>query len=444
MITRFSYSLIVVLLLLLGSCDQASVEDTPEGKSYAASLALDEGNYQQTLDILGNCSDFSGDAYYDCLLDVAAAYLGLAGMDLLTIAQEVLQIHIDGPKQGVSESKQITQLIVAKITHEAVAKANDHLATILSQLESSYIDNINRPAGVCTLDLFDNLQLQSQEACLMANPLLLQQKITGSDNNSSANSGSVAVSLQDITDFSNILTEANPTLDNKALSRILSNQQPLDINDLNNNDAHDALDAQGCLIEQYVASVTPTSCTDAGRVLLSMEQKSSNAFASSNNSDVAGLHSVVVVISDDNGMPTSSTLYYLVEVGDSTSVVSTEGYANAQLQSTQQCNQQQHVNGIDCFPKPILQGDGSVKNSNDNIAETFNDEAKFKAIANLTFNDEDDLSEQEKQQRLQRDICDFTGEPSKTNRGNCEWDDTTGKLIYPQTQIIDYWQSQGK
>ncbi|MDR2152153.1 MAG: hypothetical protein LBO72_04975 [Helicobacteraceae bacterium] len=163
-----SVSLITAVLataLFFCGCDAQS---SSEADRYDRQKSLDEGDYDRVLELTNACG---GDQA--CLLDRAAAYMGLAGFDAPTIIKAVADSDDDSSDQGyfaklkpyIKEDANNT-LNHAKNTYESVIK-------VRSYSTASCADNVNSVLNKHEKDACANYGLS-----VLARSAVLANKIT--------------------------------------------------------------------------------------------------------------------------------------------------------------------------------------------------------------------------------------------------------------------------
>ena len=416
----------LTIILISGSLIASCGEDpnqTPQGKLNEAALKLDKKDYHGVIDILGDCSEFSGEDYELCILDLSAAYFGLAGMNMLSLGQDILQIEADDPDiSGEALATEITILLINKISSDYVKQAIE----ILNQLFARYFEE---DARVCTPATYENLRLNLQNACFAQNPLLLQQVLNESNSNTAKSD--VSFSLEDLIEYTDIISEIATNIDINDVSNIVTGKEVSDDKDFDGNKSHDSIDFTQCIMEDYVSTQTDShGCSSNENI--QMERLSTNAF--SGNNELNDIHSVKLTMTTNENSPS----YFLVIAStDRNSTANqtlsvTDGGVRSDAQTP--CSP---INGTDCFPKPILQDDGP-KTFNDSAVELFKNDNSFNAIAVMLA--DDDTTDEDARKELQIDICGSNGGEPLVGDNGCERDPSdNNKLIIPDTKIIEYF-----
>ena len=220
---RFSTLLLLVFLILFSSCKK----DEDKSKRYEVSKLLDDGEFQQALNELGNCDD-GAFTKEECHLNRGMAYYGLAGYDLTIIGEDLYRIYIDKQLNEIEKNIKITSMIVSKFRGNYMSLGVIEYKKVLA-LQGKFESD-------CYSQLFKNLDSYSQQACISLNPVLLLEVIDNKGLNK------FSVDLEDLIDFQNTVRGIVPGISSDEVAKILNGQT--------SDKANNELDATQCILNQ--------------------------------------------------------------------------------------------------------------------------------------------------------------------------------------------------
>jgi hypothetical protein len=230
---KLSIASILSVAVLFTACGK----DSDQAKAYDIQLALDSGDNQKVIDLLGDCSQYSGTQKDKCYLDLGAAYFGEADFDMISMAQEFANISDD--LNSSEKSKKFNEIVFSKLD-------NKNLQLGINQ----YKKIVDNNSSVCTESNYDSLKSNSQQACISINPLLLSE-IIDDDNKADDNKSTSSVSLEQIIEFKDVLKDAVPELSSSDLVSVFNGGDVEPSKDANNNDKLDSVEATTYAIEVF-------------------------------------------------------------------------------------------------------------------------------------------------------------------------------------------------
>jgi len=398
------------VLLLSGCGGTIGDKDTDEAKQYEAQMALDAGDYDKAIALLEK--DCAGYGYEACQLQLGSAYLGKAGMDIITLGKELVKIDGNQTATDTQKDTQVMTVLFDIIFDDAVAQGAQIYKNLLP-LNGSECNSVSYP-------LLTGVQKQ---ACLAINPILLQELLADDDT---ATTESLAVDIETIAEFKDVLEAVIPGITTEEIVSILDDSTPDASKDVNNNGDIDSLEATECGIDAY--NNNPSGGFSGYACDASVLGYDLGQIAFDGISDT--IYGVRVEVASSTAYDDVNFTRLVTEVTTNVYTnVTTDGYCTT---AGVTCT----AGDAGCYPCPVAT-DGNVSTLNDTVVDVLNDESLLTSIAIMSDSD-DTLTSEEKVDNFTNDVCNVTGTASSTNTGSCTWDATEGTLVITQDALLDY------
>jgi len=405
--------------ILLSTCVATSLlftgcgEDTDESKAYDIELALDNGEYDKVITTLDDCSTYIGDKKLNCYLNLGAAYFGKASFDMISLSQEITSV--DESLSSDEKSKKFNEIIFNKLD-------NTNLETGIAWYKKLLTNN---NSNVCNAKDYKALNAYQKEACISLNPLLLSDLLNDQDTSSDSE---VAVSLEQIIQFKNVMQDAVPELTSSDLVAIISKDKLDDAKDINNNGKLDSTEVTNYVIKVFNGKTWSDSS------LTHSDVNSNNLYTKS------GLENTTYVKVTVSGTSSTKDYYRVMQkidgVDKNTSLTIIPNIACNPANETSSAYSANSINGTTILPCIKLKDDGNVTSLNDSVTNILNDDDLINSIALSSDSEDDNKNDQTKIDDFQKKMCDINGSISSSNTGNCEYSDN--KLVITQDAFINY------
>ena len=399
------------IALLFTACEK----DSDEAKEYKIQLALDSGDNDKVIELLGDCSSFSGSAKNDCFLNLGAAYFGKAKFDIISLSKEISKI--DDSLSDDDQSKEFKKIIFEKLDNKNLQKG-------INQYKNLLIDN---NSSVCNPKSYDeNLTAIQKQACVSINPLLLSDIIDDDDNNKSKSTTSV--SIEQIIQFKDVLQNAVPELKSSELIAIMDGDDNLSSDvDANENNILDSIEAT-----DYVLKIANGNLWNGDAGVSNSDMKT-NVYI---NTKLANVNYYEITVSNATNTNVYHRLTQKIENSSTFTLLTTIPELSCDDNNTQISGD---INGTTVLPCVKLKEDGNITSLNDSVVNILNNDSLLNSIALASESEDDATSDENKIKDFKNDICDIPEgtQASTTNKGLCEVDDN-GKITITQDALIDY------
>ncbi len=409
----------IILLIFIG-CNNTKENE----KDYDTQAALDNGDFDKVINILGNCSQFSGNKQNNCYIDISAAYFGKARFDVLSLAKEFTAI--DDSLADDIKSKEFNKIIFSKLDDENLKIG----LTYLNKL-------VGNDSSICNeKDYNTKLTKIQKQACLSINPMLISSL---SDDDKEAG----AASLEDIIKFKDVIKDAVPELESEDIVSILDGDDLEQSKDANDNDKLDSLEATDFALKVFADGNTTYKGAD-NNVSSDFNRTISYTHAAL---DTKTLKIAKIKIDGSGAGRTDNFFYRVVDITTYTPDYNTTLTTLSDVVCDQDNKTLPNSNSDDItdtsnntvLPCIKLNEDGNATNLNDSVVNLLNDDDMLKTIA-LSKDSESDDTDDEKVIKFKKEICEIDNANAidDTNTGKCEWDVANSKLIINQDAFIDY------
>ena len=409
------------VLLLSGCGGTIGDKNTDEAKQYEAQMALDAADYDKAIALLEkDCAGFDREA---CLLNLGSAYLGKAGMDIISLGKDL--VRIDG-NDSVPSGWTTAQIDAWKDTQTMTVLFNIIFDDAVKAGAEIYKQLLDNNGTECNMNQYTTLTGVQKQACIAINPILLQELLADDDT---AVTEGLAVDIESIADFKDVLGAVIPGITTAEIVSILDDSTPDASKDVNNNQDIDSMEATECGMAAYndngnsgfssyqcIATETSVRATDLNEINFT-----------DINETIYGVY-VDVISSTSYDDVNFTRLVTAVSPGVYTNVT-TDGYCTT---AGATCT----AGSTGCYPCPVVT-DGELQTLNSTVVNVLNNETLLTSIAIMSDSD-DTLTSTEKVDNFKNDVCNVTGTAGSTNTGNCTWDSTEGTLVISQDALLDY------
>jgi len=405
MLVPASFSL---ALLLSGCGGTMGDKNTDEAKQYEVAMALDAGEYDKAIALLSK--DCGGFDYAECQLNLGSAYLGKAGMDIISLGRELVKIDGNTTATDAQKDTQTMTVLFDIITDPSIAVG----AAIYKNL-------LDSNGTECNGADYPTLTEVQKQACIAVNPILLQELLAEDTNQETE-----AVDIATIVQFKDVLDAAVPGITTAEIVSILDNSTPDASKDVNSNTDIDSMEATDCAINAKTNGTFDNTCTsDTSVTAIDMGVKDFTNVTET-------LYGVNVTVTSNTTYDDGNFTRFVTDIGGGTySTVTTSGYC--QLDGTTTCSEGE----ADCYPCPTFNADGTLATLSGSVTNVLNNDDLLTSIALMSDSDTTKTSD-EKVADFKNDVCNVTGTADATNTGNCTWDATENKLVIDQSALIDY------
>lgn len=361
--------------LLFSGCGTFGDDSTDESKKYEVSSAIDAGEYDKAITMLE--ADCAGFTYEECQLNLGAAYLGKAGMDVVSLGRDL--IIIDGNDSATDSQKevQIMTTLFDIVFDSSMTAGTREYKKLLENNDSS----------VCNAADYVNLTSYQQQACIAINPILLQELMADETDTET-----MAVDMETIAQFKDVLNAVIPGITTSEIVTILNTDTSADSEkDVNGNGDLDAMEATDCAMNAYTNTAFDNSCTSDSSV--SGTDLGTLGFSGINET-IYGVD-VAVVSSTMYENANFTRLVTEIETGVYTTVT-TEGFCKTDLTVC--------VEGDSgCYPCPVVV-DGELQTLGVAVADILNNDDLLTSIAIVSDSDTTKTSD-EKVADLKTEMC---------------------------------------
>jgi hypothetical protein len=391
-------------------------ENSDEAKEYDIQLALNSGEYDKAISLLGDCSSYSGTKKENCYLDKGSAYFGKADFDRISMAQDFAGVADD--LNSTEESKAINKIIFKKLDDKNLQLGITEYKQVLKDSNSS----------VCTEANFKSLSINSRQACLAINPILLIDVLD--EDNNDTNKSTLIVSLEQIIEFKDVLKDAVPELNSEDLISVFDGDTLDTQKDANQNGTLDSIEATNYAINVFALN---KSWTDT------------NVSSDYNRTDTTYTHTA---LKDKNitltkitisGAENNNSFYRLIEYTKDFNTTLTTIPNTVCLKDNKPIEGattlRDYIDKNSSYLPCILIEDRNATTFNDSVVGALNSDL-IQSIA-LTKDSDDKKTDTQKVAEFKTEICDSNGTVSTTNLGKCKLD-TNNKVIITQEALISY------
>jgi len=430
--------------------------DDGDVNRYETLKLLNDGQYDQALNKLTNCKGFSED---ECNMNRGAAYYGRGGFDLLDMGRKLLVTDTNSSASEEWKEQKMTEILMDPIVNggddiEMGARYFKRLLPkkALADERCSNTDLTNYKSlslaqqAAChdvalwcneknkvgtTTSYYDDLNHDQQQACIALNPILLKEKLSDEETQST-----VSVDIETMVGFKDVADAAMPGLTTNEMVNIMNGGAVENSRDVNRNDTPDALEVTECTIRAYNMNAgvfVPNVCTEFDRSF-------SFIGAPSTPFTTTAYQNYEVVRSSISRFGTSQSFMRLVSRVNASSVTTvTIMDQNMSADGTaKMCN---YLTDNNCYPMPKTNEEGDVETFNDAVLQTVNDDALIESIALLSDDNENKSSDQkviEFKESICGDVLDSSGNllPILPVSSTCAEED--GKLIITQEALLNY------
>jgi hypothetical protein len=402
-----------VVLLLTGCGGTIGDEDTDEARQYEAQMALDSGNYDRAIALL--LDGCAGYGYEACQLQLGSAYLGKAGMDIISLGKDLVRIDGNDSWTDAQKDTQTMTVLFDIIFDDSVAQAAAIYKNLLP-LDGAECNSVSYP-------LLTGVQKQ---ACLAINPILLQELLADDDT---AQTETLPVDIATLAEFRDVLDAVIPGITTEEIVSILDDSDPDQSKDVNNNTDIDSMEATECAITSYNdnnnSGFSAYACLTPDISVLAYDL---------NEADFTDINETIYAVRVEVNSSTAyadvnfTRLVTPVTAGVYTSVT-TDGFCTT---AGVTCTQ----GDAGCYPCPVVT-DGQLETLNTTVVDVLNDDTLLTSIAVLSDSN-DSLTSEEKVDNFTNDVCNVTGTAGPSNYGDCTWDATEGELVISQDALLDY------
>jgi hypothetical protein len=413
------------VLLLSGCGGTIGDKDTDEAKKYEVAMALDSGDYDKAIEMLE--ADCAGYDYEECKLNLGAAYLGKAGMDIISLGTKLT--IIDG-----NNTTDVTETVLEqwKDTQTMTVLFDIILDDAVSRGAQVYKQLLPQGGDECNGNDYDSLTTNQKNACIAVNPILLQEILGDEDTKTD-----VAVDIETISQFKDVLGAVIPGITTTDIVSVLDNSEVGDSDDVNNNDDVDSMEATDCAVKVFNAEQGPFAddynCIPTENTV-SARYKGTVPFTHDVYSGV-DIYEVDVNVSNQLGLggdDSNFTRLVTLASGSTTTYtsVTTNGYCG--LDGVTTCA----AGSTNCYPCPVVKN-GELQTLSGTVLNVLNNEDLLTSIAIMSDSDDDKTSDQ-KIQEFKDTICysNYDNEGTVLSVTNVYQCDANGDIT--QNALLDY------
>lgn len=366
----------LAMSLLFSGCGTFGDDSSDEAKKYEVSSAIDAGEYDKAITMLE--ADCAGFTYEECQLNLGAAYLGKAGMDVVSLGREL--IKIDGNESTTDSQKevQIMTTLFDIVFDDSMTAGTREYKKLLENNDSS----------VCNADDYVNLTSYQQQACIAINPILLQELMADE-----ADTETLAVDMETIAQFKDVLNAVIPGITTAEIVTILNTDTSADSEkDVNSNGDLDAMEATDCAMNAYSNNTFGNSCTSDSSVLGT--DLGELSFSDINET----IYGVDVVVESGTVTYSDASFTRLVTELDTGvyTTVTTEGFCKTDMTV---CSE----GDSGCYPCPVVV-DGELQTLGVAVTDILNNDDLLTSIAIVSDSDTTKSSD-EKVADLKTEMC---------------------------------------
>lgn len=397
-------------LLFTGCGGTLGDKTTDEAKKYEVAMALDKADYDKAIALLQK--DCAGYSYAECQINLGSAYMGKAGMDIISLGSKLIIIDKNTTASDTQKDTQIMTVLFDIITDRSVALGAAEYKKVLPDQNGS----------LCNSTYYASLSSYERQACIAINPILLQE-ITAKDT---ANQETLAVDISTIGQFKDVLSAVIPGITTSEIVSILGSGTLDAGKDINNNGDIDSMEATDCAIKAYNAvgnsNFTDYNCI-GGEPTVSATDLGTIAFTHADYSSET-IYGIDVNVS--NGSIDSNFTRLVVETataGVYTSVT-TSGYCA--LDGTTACAE----GSSGCYPCPVVDTNGNLETLSGTVTTVLNNDNLLTSIALMSDSNTSKTSDQK--------VTDFKNDVCYDNTNTFICDGTPSAPVITQSALLDY------
>jgi hypothetical protein len=415
------------VLLLSGCGGTIGDKDTDEAKKYEVAMALDSADYDKAIELLEK--DCAGYDYEECQLNLGSAYLGKAGMDIISLGKDLVKIDGNETDNPLLEQQyedwrdtQTMTVLFDIITDDAIAQGAKVYKRLLDQNGSE-----------CNGVDYETLTTIQQNACIAVNPILLQEILSEDENKTD-----VAVDIETISQFKDVLEAVIPDVTTADIVSIIDNSEVGDADDRNSNDDVDNMEATECAITAYNdngnTAFSGYACLSPDTSVLAYNLNQIG-FTTTNDT----IYGIRVELASNTSYADINFTRLVKEITPTSGIyttVTTSGYCTVDGAT---CT----AGDSGCYPCPVINEDNTSESLADTVEDVLNNETLLTSIALMSDSDEDTNST-EKIVNFKEDICgdiynaDGTINTTALAASDCEDPENPGEVLISQEALLNY------